>query len=246
MRIVHISDTHGAKNQRRLRVPGCDVLIHSGDIGGRTTVLELQEFLEWFNKQDAKVKIWTAGNHDLCMDKNWASNKTDSINEAIRKRIYADARAMLKLYPDVRYLENEEFEHEGVTFWGSPISPSFHRQNWAFNADRGEEIRQYWNLIPEYVDVLITHGPAHGILDKIPESFKTTPDEDVHRGCEELKKAIEERLLQLKLHCFGHIHDGPNGVITQEINGRQIKFSNGAVLNNSYQVVVPKPLIINL
>jgi predicted phosphodiesterase len=41
MKLVHISDTHGAKHHTKLIIPECDVLIHSGDLGGRTTLFEL-------------------------------------------------------------------------------------------------------------------------------------------------------------------------------------------------------------
>jgi len=58
MRLVHISDTHGKKYHNNLIIPECDVLVHTGDIGGRTTCFELVEFLEWFNKQPAKIKIF--------------------------------------------------------------------------------------------------------------------------------------------------------------------------------------------
>ena len=35
-------------------------------------------------------------------------------------------------------------------------------RKWAFNVNRGEEILQKWNCIPENVDILITHGPPVG------------------------------------------------------------------------------------
>lgn len=36
MRIIHISDMHGPKGHTQLKIPECDVVICSGDIGGRT------------------------------------------------------------------------------------------------------------------------------------------------------------------------------------------------------------------
>ncbi len=56
---------------------------------------------------------------------------------------------------------------EGLKFYGSPWQPTFH--NWAFNLDRGEEIKKVWDKIPNDTDVLITHGPPFGILDKTVE-----------------------------------------------------------------------------
>lgn len=247
MRIVHISDTHGPKFHTRLMVPECDLLIHSGDIGGRTTILELEEFLRWFDKQPAKWKVWIAGNHDLCMDKEWAHRKIDPIADMIRLQIYNEAQDLLKKYPGVTYLHDSSVTISGFKVWGSPMTPSFHRQNWAFNADRGEEIQKYWAKIPSDVDILITHGPPYGILDVIPESFKSTHSEDVRRGCEDLLAVIKKRLKDLKLHCFGHIHDGPTGLIKHQItNTRWATFSNGAVISNYYELVNVEPPIINL
>ena len=70
MQIVHISDTHTYHNN--LHIPNCDVLIHSGDIGNRTNLKELTEFLVWFEQQPANIKIFIGGNHDIILDKNEA------------------------------------------------------------------------------------------------------------------------------------------------------------------------------
>jgi Icc-related predicted phosphoesterase len=228
-------------------IPECDLLIHSGDIGGRTTLLELMEFLEWFKKQPAKEKVWIAGNHDLCMDKEWANSPTDQVARLVRQQVYNDAMKMLEKYPEIIYLNNEVHSYNGFMIYGSPITPSFHRRNWAFNADRGEEIQKYWGRIPSEVDILITHGPPYGILDVIPDSFKETHQEDTRRGCEDLLDVIKKRLKNLKLHCFGHIHDGPTGVVIKQLtNTRWATFSNGAVIDNYYELVNINPPIINL
>ena len=58
MKIVHISDTHGSKYHNKLEIPECDVLIHSGDVGGRTNLFELQSFIIWFLEQSATIKIF--------------------------------------------------------------------------------------------------------------------------------------------------------------------------------------------
>ncbi|MCK4490026.1 MAG: hypothetical protein KAU23_07180 [Anaerolineales bacterium] len=50
---------------------------------------------------------------------------------------------------------------DGTKFYGSPWQPWFY--DWAFNLQRGPEIRSKWELIPEGIDILITHGPPYGI-----------------------------------------------------------------------------------
>lgn len=246
MKICHISDSHGSKQHGKLEIPECDVLIHSGDIGGRTNLSELVEFLIWFEKQPAKKKIWVAGNHDLILDKKWVHRlSSDAVFNLMLNQAHKDGLELIKKY-DVIYLNGEEYIYEGVKFWGSPMSPSFHKEHWAFNLDRGDEIKKEWSKIPSDVDVLITHTPPHGILDSILEKYKSHPEEDIHRGCEDLMNVIKKRLLKLKLHCFGHIHENTGLIQVPVSQTRLVWFSNGAVTNNGIELKVPKPLIITL
>lgn len=115
-------------------------------------------------------------------------------------------------------------ELEGVKIWGSPITPTFF--NWAFNRDPGADIQKYWNKIPEDTDILVTHGPAYGILDL---------SRNQHVGCKDLLEKIK-KLSNLKLHCFGHIHE-PYGKETKIINNVPIDFYNCAQVNSQYHIV---------
>jgi Icc-related predicted phosphoesterase len=63
--------------------------------------------------------------------------------------------------------------------------------------ERGETIKKVWDKIPNDTDVLITHGPPHGILDLNSEREKC--------GCEELLLAVNR--VRPKIHIFGHIHE---------------------------------------
>ena len=241
--LCHISDTH--RYHDKITIPPCDVLIHSGDIGGRTNLAELRSFLDWAEAQPVKKVIWIAGNHDIALDLAWTKRDIDAYTRKVLEADYVDAMKMIMQSKTV-YLNNTDYIYEGLKFYGSPITPSFHRANWAFNADRGEEISKTCAKIPSDVDVLITHGPPYGVLDLIPESFKSTPDEDVHRGCKDLLGVIKKRLTKLKLHCFGHLHSS-YGVTWQQIsNTRSALFSNGSVLDEEYKIKAPKPLIITL
>ncbi len=248
LRICHISDTHGAKYHEKLIIPECDVLIHSGDIGGRTNLVELSSFLNWFNQQPGNIHILIGGNHDICMDsQRYVKIKSQGrdLVEMLCGIACDGAEKLLAEYPGVIYLNNSGFTYEGVSFWGSPYTPSFHKSYWAFNADRGTEIKAIWKKIPIDTQVLITHGPPYGIMDIIPDSFKESENEDVHRGCVDLMEIIRE-MPNLKLHCFGHIHDGPTAIQAHRIGDRDILFSNAAVLSNNYTQVLFNPTIINL
>ena len=245
MKLVHVSDTHGFHDE--LTIPECDVLIHSGDFSRwRGDLKELMEFLVWLEKQPAKKKIWTAGNHDLVLDKNEAEKERSTGNiYGWSKHLdaYGSALELINNY-DVKYLHDTDYVYEGVKFYGSPYSPSFHRERWAFNADRGAEIRSIWGRIPKDVDVLITHSPVYGIFDHLKEY--AVDGEDPHVGCKDLYNMIKNKLTKLKLHCSGHIHDNVGISLERVSNTRRVTFSNGAALTNKGVLVYPKPMIITI
>lgn len=85
---------------------------------------------------------------------------------------------------------------ESLRFYGSSWQPWFY--DWAFNLQRGTEIRAKWEQIPIDTDVLITHGPPYGFGDRITRGE--------HVGCLDLLDAVVK--IQPRLHIFGHIHEG--------------------------------------
>jgi Icc-related predicted phosphoesterase len=185
MRIVCISDTHGF--HRKLEVPDADLLIHAGDfmVHGRT-VDEIDDFNDWLGDLPHKQKIVIAGNHDLLFESN-------------------PQEAKLHL-SSATYLENSAATVNGFRFWGCPITSVL--SHMAFAVERGAASGLFWDRIPAETDVLVTHGPPFGILDK--ESILAT-----HMGCERLTKAVLG--ISPLLHVFGHVHGGygreagPNG-----------------------------------
>uniref|UniRef100_A0A8C9KRR3 Uncharacterized protein n=1 Tax=Panthera tigris altaica TaxID=74533 RepID=A0A8C9KRR3_PANTA len=61
------------------------------------------------------------------------------------------------------YLQDSEVTVRGFRIYGSPWQPWFY--GWGFNLPRGQALLEKWNLIPEGVDILITHGPPLGKTD---------------------------------------------------------------------------------
>lgn len=200
MKFVAISDTHG--QHRNLVLPKGNVLIHAGDITRRGKEPEVIDFVSWFAAQDFEHKIFIAGNHDFYFERT----ADDEMEKIIPK--------------DIIYLNDSGVVIEGLHIWGSPITPWFF--DWAFNRHRGEAIRRHWDLIPTNTDMLITHGPVMGILDKTIYG--------VHAGCEDLLKKVEE--IKPAVHICGHIHEG-YGIV--EKGG--IKFINASVLDPQYNLV---------
>ena len=214
-KIVCLSDTHNWSGQ--FAVPDGDILIHSGDATIRGTLPEIDAFLSWFTQLPHKYKIFVAGNHD------W-------LYEIDNRR----ARLLTANFK-IRYLQDSFTEIEGLKIYGSPWQPRFF--DWAFNLNRGAEMAERWKLIPDDIDVLITHGPPHGILDEVPRKYWTE-----NAGCEELRKRVEEisGFGKLKLHVFGHIHCGYG---QKEEFG--VKFVNASVCDESYAPTQP-PIVVEI
>lgn len=182
-KIVAISDVHGKWNS--LTIPECDILISAGDYSFRGEPHMVRDFHKWLNKQDARYVISVQGNHELWVEKNFTE----------AKKLAEEA------CPGVYFIDEGLIEIEGLKIWGSAITPWFY--DWAWNRHRGNEIKQHWNKIPANIDIVITHGPVYGILDKTPDTYDRP---GTHVGCEELLLKLQE--LKPKIHICGHIHDG--------------------------------------
>ncbi|MCC6461480.1 MAG: metallophosphatase domain-containing protein [Saprospiraceae bacterium] len=205
MKFVFISDTHLKHEQ--VELPPGDVLVHAGDFSRRGTPEEAAAFLHWFAQQPFRHKILVAGNHDFIAER--------------------DPGLFRALLPEgVLYLENSGIEIEGIRLWGSPITPWFF--DWAFNRQRGAEIRRYWEAIPEQTDVLITHGPPYGLLDEVLRDPRPV-------GCRDLLRRVQE--IRPRVHVFGHIHEGYG----QRLENGTL-FINASLLDVRYQVVNPPVL----
>jgi Icc-related predicted phosphoesterase len=209
MKLCIISDTHG--EHMGLQIPECDALIHCGDITSFGKEHSVIEFLDWFKNLDqCKNKIFIAGNHDFLFERN----------EKIAKQLVPE---------NIIYLEDSMIEINGVKFWGTPVTLPFH--NWAFNRTP-EQIIKYWKMIPDGIDVLITHGAPKYIMD-------TSPWSKTHTGSDTLAEEVMNRI-KPKIHCFGHIHDC-YGI--KKIN--DITFINASNLSEEYEIT-NKPIIIDI
>ncbi len=214
-RIVCLSDTHNC--HQPIDVPDGDILIHSGDATVRGTDIEVIEFVYWFAKLPHKIKIFVAGNHDWMF-------QTD--NRRAR---------LLVANEGIVYLQDSSVEIEGLKFYGSPWQPRFF--DWAFNLNRGYELAEKWAMIPDDINILITHGPPYGILDEVPRRWGIE-----NTGCEELRKRVDQIASKgkLKLHIFGHIHCG-YGVAERA----GVRFVNASNCDESYDPIQP-PIVVDI
>jgi Icc-related predicted phosphoesterase len=210
MKIWHISDTHTYHGL--LKVPeGIDMVIHSGDATNPrdpyASEQEMLNFISWFGSLPIKHKVFVAGNHDLCIERNLVT-KIDFMKNGIV------------------YLENDYAEVEGIKIWGSPFTPTF-GQGWAFNKKRSA-LHDVWKHIPDDVDIVVVHGPPKGILDLAYHQLNCIE----FCGDEALRKRMY--LLNPKLCLFGHIHNNEDIINagTMKLSNHDTIYSNGSVVTD--------------
>lgn len=133
------------------------------------------------------------------------------------------------LMTNCTYLQDSSVTIDGIKFYGAPWQPEFF--SWAFNLPRGPELAAKWAQIPDDTNVLITHGPPYGFLDMSKEGIKC--------GCRDLVDRIKN-LTELKLHVYGHIHEGHGTYPTS--NPIVV---NASTCNRNYQPINP-PIVIEL
>lgn len=202
------------------KLEGGDILIITGDLTANDTIQGYQEFFEWFCTQNYSKKIFISGNHD---------------NQSMSQFDWGDER--------IDYLCDSGTEFEGLTIWGAPWTPWFSGVNPKCKAfmKSDSQLSKHWEKIPQKIDILITHGPAFGILDGIPQEDGTL----YHAGSKSLfgwLKYVERP----RYHIFGHIHEAYG----QEehfptYNNKMMISANCSCVNERYESV-NKPIRITL
>uniref|UniRef100_A0A7N9DCI5 Calcineurin-like phosphoesterase domain-containing protein n=1 Tax=Macaca fascicularis TaxID=9541 RepID=A0A7N9DCI5_MACFA len=230
-RFVCVSDTHSRTDP--IQMPYGDVLIHAGDFTELGLPSEVKKFNEWLGSLPYEYKIVIAGNHELTFDQEFMADliKQDfyyfpSVSK-LKPENYENVQSLLT---NCIYLQDSEVTVRGFRIYGSPWQPWFY--GWGFNLPRGQALLEKWNLIPEGVDILITHGPPLGFLDWVPKKMQRV-------GCVELLNTVQRRV-QPRLHVFGHIHEG-YGVMADGTT----TYVNASVCTVNYQPVNP-PIVIDL
>lgn len=219
MKCVFISDTHNYHKQLD-PLPDGDILFHTGDFTLTGTINEVYDFKEWFEKQEHPFKVVIAGNHD---------------------RILGQGEMLgFKLFTNSYYLLNSGVKIKGLKIWGSPITPAFRgmRPGLTFYTNSDGEAKGVWRGIPKNLDILLTHGPPFGILDKVIDRFDGY--------CQEINCGdgmLAAKIIQKKprYHAFGHIHEG-YGIFKADYG---TTFINCSVVNEKYNVV-NEPIVVDI
>ena len=230
MRICAISDTHTL--HRRLTIPECDVLIHCGDFTFLGKQEEVSDFRDWLVEQPADRIIVIAGNHEITFDPGM-----DEFDPGIKSIITKE--------PKITYLENSSVTIDGIKFWGTPWTPRFF--DWGFNGVEGDDaifvtyrddserfrpLDEVFAEIDDDVNVVISHGPVNGMVDR--------NSEDGRCGSVAMARRMQD-LPGLKLSLCGHIHEA-RGIGTA-LN--DVMFCNVSSVWRDYETMAP-PAVIDL
>ena len=206
MKAVVLSDNH---TDYDFETPEGDLLIHCGDFTFHGNPKEMEKFKNYLKEQEHEHKLFIFGNH-----------------EKVDKEI-TYWREYLEDGTGAKCIHEKEHEINGLKFFGSSYTPQF--MNWGFMQD--EETRErYWKHMLDDMDVLVTHGPPKGIMDKIESGISI--------GCEYLREFVDR--VKPKYHFFGHNHAGAGVTVS---NGTL--FVNSAILTESYRKFRP-PIVVNL
>ncbi len=157
-----------------------------GDIAGGSHHTNAQyksmgKFLKWVKEINPKQCFITQGNHDY-----WKWNDLFTYKQAPQ---------------NIHCLMDQSLEFDGLRVHGSPWSAPFLDWNWMKEDDR---MLPHWENIDNRTDILISHGPAYRMCDKVLEpnhNYTCTPG---HLGFKSLRAYLET--MNLKRVFTGHIH----------------------------------------
>lgn len=208
--VVAVSDTH---LQHNFDIPEGDLLVVAGDITWVGSVLELSKVNDWFGKLKSKFQdiVFISGNHDRGFERDPAASKA--------------------IFTNATYIQDQQITVQGLKIYGSPWTPEF-GSGWAFNLCRYDNsLEEKWSQIPENLDILMTHGPPHGVGD-MTVGYNGFPKENA--GCYDLMERVKK--VKPKYHIFGHIHSG-YGVYKNQPQCPETIFANVSVCNEEYSPV---------
>lgn len=210
-RFLIISDTHGQRfDMQGAQQADADVVIHCGDLTDESEIAEFRTTLALLRQLPAPLKLVIPGNHDLTLDEPTFRQRRAEAAQIIEPELVVknfgppgEPRQLFERAKVAGIVSLEEGNHvfpsaDGALLrvYASPFTPSL--GGWAFQYAPGAQ-RDF--AIADDTQVVITHGPLHGVMDHT--------DSKKRAGCPQLFGAVARA--KPLLHCFGHIHEGWGG-----------------------------------
>jgi Icc-related predicted phosphoesterase len=243
--ITCIADLHGHYPE----LEGGDLLIVAGDLTRSDTEQNWFDFLVWITNQASLYKriIVVAGNHDSNLEKYvghlWPYNGMISY--------LCDWGTQFEYVQPINNSFNPDDKslvyRKTLKIWGSPWTKRFEGANpncTAFMVDTDEELELKWKLIPDDVDILITHCPPQGMQDYRPLTLEEKRF-NIRKGygSESLSRKIWELDLngdgKTRLLVCGHIHEGYGVMELSSMlwDKRTWRIINASHVNENYEPV---------
>lgn len=257
MRLALLSDTHGnplIDVFDALAKVKPDLIIHAGDVAGHHPTrygrvgdsddreAQLKRFLTTWNPLAWKMEcpiVMIPGNHDFFLAPpqekgtqwSWDFQRIQRANRVSSGWLPPEIKENLD--SRITILNQSGVRVAGLKIWGSPWSPHFN--GWAYNFapplfDGAQDAAEHWDQIPADTDLLITHGPPHGILDHNPHGEAC--------GCPALLRQFTSGRIAPKCHVFGHIHSARG----QEQRG-EVLFVNASMCDEENRLKHPMTVV---
>lgn len=237
-RVMVISDTH-EHSLNGSNMPQVDVLLHTGDLTNFGELEALKQSVKMISTIEAELKLVIAGNHDILLD---ATPRVEDMSDEEYAEKHKEALKIMTgpsaKAAGIIYLQERSYTFtlsNGATFkiYASPYTAG--SGGWAFGykpqEDRFNDAQQTkrtsiaTNPIPSGVDIVMTHGPPHSILDQV---------DGQNLGCANLLHAVSRT--KPLMHCFGHIHEGHGANIVTWTSDGSVKDPSSATPLETEQI----------
>jgi len=222
MKIVALSDTHGM--HRKFKIPDGDLFIHAGDFTNVGELEQVKDFNDWLGELPHLHKVVIAGNHDLSLE------RAPEITEKMLTNCTYLRDSGITL-PPMEKFDDAGGYYDDIKIWGSPYTPYFMSDFWAFHKRGLAAQKAYWEQLPEDLDILITHGPPNRVLDLTVEGD--------YAGDYALSAKLSSLENPPRYHIFGHIHEGYGKKIAlrdgSKWDGPQIRYANVSAVDRMYE-----------
>lgn len=237
LRILHLSDTHSL-HREILELPAADLLLHTGDFTISGTDAEYRDFDGWIgywkNVERVKHCVAIAGNHEF-------HHPTNEIRAGkLTHAAVLDPNYVRSRLRNATFLAHEQVVFDGLRIFGStwePYSdgccpdnhPPTEQPVWAaYCSSNPCACVHKFDRIPAGTHLLMTHGPASGVLDwEAPGHAYGS------------SAALRQRIIDcgVRAHLFGHIHE-QRGVLVKNAHG---VYEGGVEYRNPQSPHTPYP-----
>ena len=202
-------------------MPQVDVLLHTEDLNNVGELDSLRDSIKMMGTIDAELRLVIAGNHDISLDK---TRRVDNMSDEEYANYHTTALEImtgpLAKEAGITYLD--EGTHvfttltNGAKFtvyaspytsgsggWAFPYPPTEDRFN-ATQQTASDRTSLATNPIPAGIDMVMSHGPPHSILDQV---------DGQNRGRPHLFRALSRT--KPLMHAFAHMHEGHGAHIVE-------------------------------